>query len=70
MVGQTIDGRLSEGSAAGDRYEFSGTAGSRVVTILRKFGVRLDCSGQKVSKSTAVLRSRRFSSRENTLRPD
>lgn len=45
MVGQTIDGRLSEGSAAGDRYEFSGTAGSRVVTILRKFGVRLDCSG-------------------------
>ncbi|MEN1727464.1 MAG: PPC domain-containing protein [Pseudomonadota bacterium] len=36
-VGQTVDGRLSGGNAAGDRYELSGEAGSRVVIDLRSY---------------------------------
>jgi hypothetical protein len=36
-VGETANGRLSEGNSAGDRYELSGEAGSRVVIDLRSY---------------------------------
>jgi hypothetical protein len=36
-IGQTIDGRLSDGDSAGDRYELRGQAGSRVVIDLRSY---------------------------------
>ncbi len=36
-VGQTIDARLGDGNASGDRYELRGEAGSRVVIDLRSY---------------------------------
>jgi len=36
-VGETVNGRLSEGDSTGDRYELSGEAGSRVVIDLRSY---------------------------------
>jgi hypothetical protein len=36
-VGQTVDGRLGDGNASGDRYELRGSADSRVVIDLRSY---------------------------------
>jgi len=36
-VGETVDGRLGEGNASGNRYELTGQAGSRVVIDLRSY---------------------------------